>query len=235
MILGSIAFGIAYLLIAVRRLRWLRIDRASGAIIGAVLAVAIGSVTPEEAAPAIDHSTLVLLLGVMGIGAFLSIDGFFDRAAAALVGARTDAWSASSPPSCGGQAGSPRSSRTTRCACSPHRSSCAGSCAGSCRACRSCSPSRPPPTPGASRRSWEPPEHALREPREAALRPVRASHATGRDPRLAATTPSSPRVPAEPRGGPPERGGRRTILTRGSMVTLASSRGRSSSTSRGRT
>jgi Na+/H+ antiporter NhaD/arsenite permease-like protein len=85
MILGAIAFGIAYVLIAVRRLRWLRIDRASGAIIGAVLAVAIGSVTPEEAAQAIDHSTLVLLLGVMGIGAFLSIDGFFDRAAAALV------------------------------------------------------------------------------------------------------------------------------------------------------
>jgi Na+/H+ antiporter NhaD/arsenite permease-like protein len=85
MILGSIAFGIAYLLIAVRRLRWLRVDRASGAIIGAVLAVAIGSVTPEEAAAAVDHSTLVLLLGVMGIGAFLSIDGFFDRAATTLI------------------------------------------------------------------------------------------------------------------------------------------------------
>jgi Na+/H+ antiporter NhaD/arsenite permease-like protein len=92
MILGSAAFGVAYTLIAVRRLRWLRIDRASGAIIGAVLAVAIGSVTPEEAGEAIDHSTLVLLLGVMGIGAFLSIDGFFDRAAVALVaGARTRA------------------------------------------------------------------------------------------------------------------------------------------------
>jgi Na+/H+ antiporter NhaD/arsenite permease-like protein len=85
MVLGSVAFGVAYILIAVRRLRWLRIDRASGAIIGAVLAVAIGSVTPEEAGEAIDHSTLVLLLGVMGIGAFLSIDGFFDRAAVTLV------------------------------------------------------------------------------------------------------------------------------------------------------
>lgn len=85
MLLGSIAFGVTYILIAVRDLRWLKIDRASGAIIGAVLAVAIGSVTPEEAATAIDHSTLILLLGVMGIGAFLSIDGFFDRAAVALV------------------------------------------------------------------------------------------------------------------------------------------------------
>ncbi len=85
MILGSVAFGVTYVLIAVRRLRWLNIDRASAAIIGAVLAVAIGSVTQEEAAQAVDHSTLVLLLGVMGIGAFLSFDGFFDRAAVALV------------------------------------------------------------------------------------------------------------------------------------------------------
>jgi Na+/H+ antiporter NhaD/arsenite permease-like protein len=85
MFLGSIAFGITYLLIASRRLRWIRIDRASGAIIGAVLAVAIGSISPEEAATAVDQSTLVLLLAVMGMGAFLSIDGFFDRAAVRLV------------------------------------------------------------------------------------------------------------------------------------------------------
>ena len=35
-------------------------------------------ITPEEAAVAVDQSTLVLLLAVMGMGAFLSIDGFFD-------------------------------------------------------------------------------------------------------------------------------------------------------------
>src|SRR5258706_5464171 len=85
MLLGSIAFGITYLLIATRRLRWIRIDRASGAIIGAVLAVAIGSISAEEAAVAVDQSTLVLLLAVMGMGAFLSIDGFFDRAAVRLL------------------------------------------------------------------------------------------------------------------------------------------------------
>ena len=85
MILGSIAFGITYVLIASRRLRFIRIDRASGAIIGAVLAVAIGSVTADEAAQAVDHSTLILLLGVMGMGALLSIDGFFDRVAVRIV------------------------------------------------------------------------------------------------------------------------------------------------------
>jgi Na+/H+ antiporter NhaD/arsenite permease-like protein len=85
MLLGCIAFAITYILIAVRRLRWLRIDRASGAIIGAVLAVAIGSASPDEASAAVDKSTLLLLLAVMGMGAFLSIDGFFDRAAVRLV------------------------------------------------------------------------------------------------------------------------------------------------------
>ena len=40
--------------------------------------------TPEEAAEAIDKSTLVLLFAVMGMGAFLAIDGFFDRAAPRL-------------------------------------------------------------------------------------------------------------------------------------------------------
>jgi Na+/H+ antiporter NhaD/arsenite permease-like protein len=85
MVLGSIAFGITYVLIATRRMRWIRIDRASGAIIGAVLAVAIGSISPEEAALAVDQSTIVLLLAVMGMGAFLSIDGFFDRAALRLL------------------------------------------------------------------------------------------------------------------------------------------------------
>jgi Na+/H+ antiporter NhaD/arsenite permease-like protein len=92
MVLGSIAFGITYILIATRRMRWLKIDRASGAIIGAVLAVAIGSISPDEAAIAVDQSTLVLLLAVMGMGAFLSIDGFFDRAALRILAlARTRA------------------------------------------------------------------------------------------------------------------------------------------------
>jgi Na+/H+ antiporter NhaD/arsenite permease-like protein len=85
MIVGSVAFGVTYVMIASRRLRWVRIDRASGAIIGAVLAIAIGSVKPEEAALAVDHSTLILLLGVMGMGALLSIDGFFERVAVRLV------------------------------------------------------------------------------------------------------------------------------------------------------
>src|SRR5260221_7904881 len=90
--IGIVVFGVTYALIASRRMRWIRIDRPAGALIGAVLAVALESVTPQEAASAIDHSTIVLLLAGMGVGAFLSIDGFFDRAAGRLGGrARTPA------------------------------------------------------------------------------------------------------------------------------------------------
>ena len=85
MIVGSFAFLVTYVLIAVRRLRFVRIDRAAGALVGAVLAVVIGSSTPDEAVQAVDHSTMVLLFSVMGMGAFLSIDGFFDRLAVRVV------------------------------------------------------------------------------------------------------------------------------------------------------
>jgi Na+/H+ antiporter NhaD/arsenite permease-like protein len=87
---GLLVFGITYLLVAGRRLRRLPIDRPAGALTGAVLAVALGAVSPEEAGIAVDKSTLVLLFAVMGMGAFLSIDSFFDRATPRLaVWART--------------------------------------------------------------------------------------------------------------------------------------------------
>ena len=73
-------FGVTYLLVAGRRLRWLPIDRPSGALIGAVLAVVLGAVSPVAAGAAVDKSTLTLLFAVMGMGAFLAIDGFLERA-----------------------------------------------------------------------------------------------------------------------------------------------------------
>ncbi|MBX3221585.1 MAG: arsenic transporter [Labilithrix sp.] len=82
---GLAVFGVTYALVAGRRLRWLPIDRPAGALIGAVLAVAVGAVAPAEAAAAVDKSTLTLLFAVMGMGAFLSIDGFLERATPRLV------------------------------------------------------------------------------------------------------------------------------------------------------
>lgn len=78
--IGTLVFAATYLLIAMR-IRAFPVDRPAGALIGAVAAVAVGALTPAQAAAAIDHSTLLLLFAVMGMGAFLSIDGFFDRTA----------------------------------------------------------------------------------------------------------------------------------------------------------
>ena len=85
MLKGLLVFALTYVLIATRRLTLARLDRPAGALVGAVLAVAVGAVTPAEAAKAVDHTTLVLLFAVMGMGAFLSLDGFFDRAGRVVV------------------------------------------------------------------------------------------------------------------------------------------------------
>ncbi|MBX3189880.1 MAG: hypothetical protein KF819_22835 [Labilithrix sp.] len=82
---GIAVFGVTYVLVATRRLRIVKIDRPAGALIGAVLAVAVGASTPAEAAEAVDKTTIILLFAVMGMGAFLSIEGFFDRAGAWVV------------------------------------------------------------------------------------------------------------------------------------------------------
>lgn len=83
--LGALIFAITYVLISAQRVAKLGIDRPAAALAGAAACVALGVLSPEEALAAIDLRTLVLLFGVMGIGAFLAIDGFFAHAEAALV------------------------------------------------------------------------------------------------------------------------------------------------------
>lgn len=70
-----------------RRLSFLKIDRPAAALLGAVLCVATRVLLPDEATAAVDGSTLLLLFGVMGMGAFLSVDGFFDDVEVNLVAA----------------------------------------------------------------------------------------------------------------------------------------------------
>lgn len=82
---GVLVFAITYLLVASRSLRVVKVDRPAGALIGAVLSVAFGALTADEAAKAVDHTTIVLLFAVMGMGAFLSLDGFFERAGERIV------------------------------------------------------------------------------------------------------------------------------------------------------
>ncbi|MBK9138705.1 MAG: anion transporter [Verrucomicrobia bacterium] len=74
-------FAFTYLLISGRRLKILPLNRPAAALLGTVLMVATGVMTPKEAYAAVDYDTLVLLLGMMLIAAYLHLGGFFDWAA----------------------------------------------------------------------------------------------------------------------------------------------------------
>jgi Na+/H+ antiporter NhaD/arsenite permease-like protein len=80
-LIAIIIFSFTYLLISGRRLKVLPLNRPAAAMLGAVLMVASGIMTPEEAYRAVDYNTLVLLLGMMLISAYLYMAGFFDWAA----------------------------------------------------------------------------------------------------------------------------------------------------------
>ena len=80
-ILAIIIFCATYLLISGRRLKILPLNRPAAALLGTVLMVACGVMTPEQAYRAVDYNTLVLLLGMMLISAYLCLAGFFDWAA----------------------------------------------------------------------------------------------------------------------------------------------------------
>src|SRR5437867_3992884 len=71
-------FALTYLLIRGRRLKVLPLNRPAAALLGTVLMVACGVMTPEQAYRAIDYDTLVLLLGMSLISAYLFLGGFFD-------------------------------------------------------------------------------------------------------------------------------------------------------------
>ncbi|MBK9384370.1 MAG: hypothetical protein IPN34_06050 [Planctomycetes bacterium] len=74
--IGIAVFAVSYALISMRRLGWLGFDRPAGALLGACAMVGFGVLTPREALAAVDGATILLLFGVMGLGAFLGLDGF---------------------------------------------------------------------------------------------------------------------------------------------------------------
>src|SRR5437016_3913560 len=80
-LLAMAIFAVTYLLISGRQFRFLPLNRPAAALLGAVLMVACGIMTPEQAYRSVDYDTLVLLLGMMLISAYLSMAGFFDWAA----------------------------------------------------------------------------------------------------------------------------------------------------------
>jgi Na+/H+ antiporter NhaD/arsenite permease-like protein len=80
-VLAIAIFSLTYVLISGRRLKILPLNRPASALLGAVLMVACGILTPEQVYRSVDYDTLVLLLGMMLISAYLYLAGFFDWAA----------------------------------------------------------------------------------------------------------------------------------------------------------
>ncbi len=71
-------FAFTYLLISGRRLKVLPLNRPAAALLGTALMVACGVLTPEQAYRAVDYDTLVLLLGMSLVSAYLCLAGFFE-------------------------------------------------------------------------------------------------------------------------------------------------------------
>jgi Na+/H+ antiporter NhaD/arsenite permease-like protein len=84
-IAGAAVFAVTYVLIAGRRTRLLPLDRPAGALLGAVGCVVLRVLTPKQAIDAVNGETLVLLFGLMGMGAFLAEGGLLERASDWLV------------------------------------------------------------------------------------------------------------------------------------------------------
>jgi len=80
-LVASAIFVITYVLISSRQLKILPLNRPAAALLGAVLMIATGVMTPERAYRAINYDTLVLLLGMMLISAYLYLARFFEWAA----------------------------------------------------------------------------------------------------------------------------------------------------------
>jgi Na+/H+ antiporter NhaD/arsenite permease-like protein len=78
---AAAAFILGYILVSARRVPFLPIGRPAGAMVGAVLMVACGVLTPERAYHHINLDTILLLLGTMLITSHLSEAGFFALAA----------------------------------------------------------------------------------------------------------------------------------------------------------
>src|SRR5438046_2705474 len=82
----SIIFAVTYILISGRQLKILPLNRPAAALLGAVLMVSTGVMTPERAYRAVNYDTIVLLLAMMLISAYLYLAHFFEWAADVVLG-----------------------------------------------------------------------------------------------------------------------------------------------------
>ena len=71
--------------VAVGRYPWLKMNRATIALVGATLLVALGVLTLDEAYLAVDWNTIVLLFGMMVLNVNLRLAGFFHLVTAKVI------------------------------------------------------------------------------------------------------------------------------------------------------
>ncbi|HEX5042622.1 MAG TPA: anion transporter [Candidatus Polarisedimenticolaceae bacterium] len=83
---AALIFALTYVVIALQGLPRLRLDRASGALLGAVAMVACGVLDFDAALAAIDLDTILFLLGMMIVLAYLELSGFFQVIERRLLG-----------------------------------------------------------------------------------------------------------------------------------------------------
>lgn len=77
LIKSLLIFILTYIVISAQKMKWHRLDRPSAALLGAVLMVITGVLTLDEAYRAIDFNTILLLLGMMLVIAYLKIANCF--------------------------------------------------------------------------------------------------------------------------------------------------------------
>jgi Na+/H+ antiporter NhaD/arsenite permease-like protein len=85
-LVATVIFGITYVLISGRQLKILPLNRPAAALLGAVLMVSTGVMTPERAYRAVNYDTIVLLLAMMLVSAYLYLAHFFEWAADVILG-----------------------------------------------------------------------------------------------------------------------------------------------------
>src|SRR5918911_4213014 len=78
-------FAATYLLISKPHWWRVQLDRPTAGLVGAVLMIAAGVLTPEQAYRAIDWNTIILLLGMFLLSGSLRLSGFFEWAADAVL------------------------------------------------------------------------------------------------------------------------------------------------------
>jgi Na+/H+ antiporter NhaD/arsenite permease-like protein len=78
LLIATLIFAGTYAILGIQGIPRIHIDRPSGALIGAVAMVVFGVLTLQEAYQAIDLDTILFLLGMMILVAYLELSGFFE-------------------------------------------------------------------------------------------------------------------------------------------------------------